>query len=242
MYRHVLLASFLLLSWCQAQAAPADDIVFIAPTNHTLPLADFDAGGVLRGGILRDLGDAIAARLGRAARFVPMPSKRVVAALETGRADGVCYVLPQWIAGQFRWSRPLIPNAGVVAAAADAPELSGLEALADIPLGTVIGYRYPDFERALGERFTRADAPSMLANLHKLAAGRTRYAVVERATLEYFQRSHPTPPLKVAFEFSRFDARCAFSPRSRVPFEQIDAAIDALIEDGSIDRLLARYR
>lgn len=232
----------LLLPVSAANAAPGADIVFIAPTNHTLPLAEFAADGQLSGGILRDLGEAIGARLERQARFLPLPGKRVAAALAQGQADAVCYVHPQWFEGDFHWSAGLLPNAGVVAARTSQPALEAIAQLADRPVGTVIGYRYPDFESALGPHFVRSDAPSMLANLHKLAAGRTDFAIVERMTLVYFQRSHPQPTLKVALQFAEFDTHCALSRRSPLPAAALDAAIEGLRRDGTLERIQARYR
>lgn len=221
--------------------APPAPLVFVAPTNLAPPLADFD-GERLRGGILRDIGEAIAARLQREARFVAMPSKRVGEALAEGLADGVCHVLPRWISGDLVWSAPLIANGGVLVARADAPTVRTIADLAQVPVGTVIGYRYHDFERELGAAFVRADAPSSGLNMRKLAAQRNRYAIVDRLMLDWFRRTHPEVPLREDIELDRYQAQCAFSPRASVAPAKIVRAIDALLADGSIDRILARYR
>lgn len=228
-----------------APAAPAPKapppLIFVAPTNLAPPLADFD-GERLRAGILKDLGEAIAARLQREARFVAMPSKRVGEALTEGLADGVCHVLPRWISGDFVWSAPLIANGGVLVARADAPPVRTIAELARVPIGTVIGYRYHDFERELGAAFVRADAPSSGLNMRKLAAQRNRYAIVDRLMLDWFRRTHPEVSLREDIELDRYHAQCAFSPRASIAPAKIVRAIDALLADGSVDRILARYR
>jgi ABC-type amino acid transport substrate-binding protein len=184
----------------------------------------------------------VAAGLGRPISFVPLPATRVSAALAAGEADAVCFVLPQWLQGDFRWTRGLIPEASLVAAHADAPALQSLDDLAGTAVGTVQGYRYPRVEQALDKKFKRADQPGMAANLRALAAGRVRYALVEKTSLQYFLRGQPGAPVRIAWVIDRFDARCAFSPRSGVPFAEVAQVLDRLVSDGSVERVLARYR
>lgn len=217
------------------------EISFLAPTNHVMPLAEFD-GRTLRSGILKDLGDAIAERLGMHAKFILMPSKRVSEALRAGTADGVCYVLPGWIDGEFNWSNPVIPNLGIVIARSGTPEVQSIADLAGKPMGTVMGYRYPDFEQVLRQHFVREDAPTMALNLRKLVHGRMDYAITEQTTLAYHQRQAANPRLVQVLRFTSFTAQCAFSKQSKVPFPAIERAIDALVADGTVDNILARYR
>ena len=226
-----------------AQSPPTlPPLRFVAATNNALPIAQFDASERLVGGIVKDLGEMIAAGLDRQAVFVPMPGKRVSAALLAGEADAICFVLPQWLQGDFRWTRGLIPDAALVASHADAPPLRSLEQLASQPVGTVQGYSYPHTEQALGKWFRRADVPSMAANLKRLAAGKVRYALVEKTSLQYFLREQPDAPVRIAWVIHQFDARCAFSPRSGVSFPEVAQVLDRLVSDGSIQRVLAPYR
>jgi len=65
MLRRLLLASLLL---CAAPIAWAGgEVVFVASENNTMPLAAFEDGQISNG-IVKDLGQAIARRLGRTAR------------------------------------------------------------------------------------------------------------------------------------------------------------------------------
>lgn len=235
------LVSVAMLCVCGIGWAAQSEISFLAPTNHVMPLAEVD-DQTLRSGILKDLGDAIAARLGMQAKFIPMPSKRIGEALRAGTADGVCYVLPGWIDGEFNWSNPVIPNQGVVIARAGTPEVQSIAALADKPIGTVMGYRYPEFEHALAQHFVREDAPTMALNLRKLEHGRMDYAITEHTTLVYSQRLATNPRLAQVLQFASFKAQCAFAKRSKVPFADVGRAIDALVADGTVDNILARYR
>ena len=235
-----LLLATVLVGTAAAQSPPP--LRFAAATNNALPIADFDAQGQLVGGIAKDLGELIAARLDRPARFIPLPGTRVSAALLAGEADAVCFVLPEWLQGDFRWTRGLIPDAGLVAAHADAAALKSLDQLIGQSVGTVSGYSYPIVEKALGKSLRRADVPSMAANLRRLAAGKVRYALVEKTSLQFFLHEQPNAPVRIAWVINQFDARCAFSPRSGVPFAEVAQVLDHLVSDGSIERVLARYR
>ena len=213
----------------------------IAPLNQNMPLASF-ADNKLSGGILKDLGEAIAQRLHRHAVFVSVAGDRVGAALSQGQADGICYVRPFWIDGEFDWSAPLLPDTEVVASHPDMPVLRSLLDLRDRPVGTVTGYRYPRVEQVLGLRFRRIDSPTMEENLRNVMQGHARYTVIARSTLAYQSKINKSLKLRSDLTVASFTAQCAFSRRSHLPFADIDQAINGLIADGSVQQILARYR
>ena len=95
-HRCLRLALWALLAGAGATQAQEAPLVFIAPANHALPFVDLQRGQ-LAGGILKDLGEAIAERTGRKASFLVVPSKRVSAPLDNGEADVLCYTAPAWI-------------------------------------------------------------------------------------------------------------------------------------------------
>jgi polar amino acid transport system substrate-binding protein len=206
-----------------------------------MPLAEL-RGDVLQRGILKDLGELIAERAGLKARFVPVPPKRVAAALAAGEADAVCHVAQGWVEGELHWSRPLLDYTGVVASRQGTPPLRRLKDLADQPVGTVAAYHYPEVIQALGPRFRRDDAPSMGSNLRKLAAGRTRYALTEKLTLGHAMREHPELGLVAALQTVSYPTHCVFGLHRPLPLAALDRAIDALVSEGHVERLLARYR
>lgn len=124
-------------------------------------------------------------------------------------------MVPVWIDGRFNWSKPFITSNAIIVARKEAPAAKSLSELADKPIGTVIGYHYPEIERVLGKHFAREDAPSTELNLRKLLVGRMHYATVM--------------------------TQCAFSLRSTIPFAQAEHAIDALVQDGSVAAVLNQY-
>lgn len=224
-----------------ARGAEPPALRIIAPTNLTEPLVRFEAGQ-LRGGLLKELGDALARQLGRPAHYLSLPSKRVGEALRSGEGQLVCYVMPGWIDGDFDWSLPVIPNAEVIAARPEAPPLRSIADLAGQRVGTVLGYRYTHLfaEGASRLPFERFDAPDTRANLAKLAAGRMNYAVVDELALRDFQRRQPDSGLKLALLLSRYTAQCALSRGAGLSIEELNRALQTLQQDGSLARLLQR--
>jgi polar amino acid transport system substrate-binding protein len=233
------IAAIALVLGCTAAGAAAPELVMLAPSNHTMPIASFK-DGELNGGILKDLGDAIGARVGREVRFVSVPSRRVGLVLSQGFADGVCLVQPHWIDGSFDWTAAIIPSGGVVLARADAPPIQRLSDLRGKKIGTVAGYRYQLIEPVLGKEFLRDDGPSGEHTLRKLMAGRTQYALMEASTAAWHVRNDRSLRLDITYESTK--ARCAFSKLSKVPFADIKRATDKMDADGSVDKIMARYR
>ncbi|MES2324943.1 MAG: transporter substrate-binding domain-containing protein [Pseudomonadota bacterium] len=234
----ISLSSFLILS--TAQAAPPV-MTLLAPANHTMPFANFQNGEMV-GGFLKDFGDVLAKRIGYTARFHTVPGKRVALALIQGEADGVCFVAHNWIDGDFKWTRPIIPATGVIVAHTSAPVINAIRDLANERLGTVLGYRYPELEVALGTAMLRDDAPSVQHSIAKLGASRSRYAVVDGITIAYHMKLHPQAPMRVDFVYLKYKASCAFALTSPVKLADVDRALAAMANDGTIEALFDKYR
>lgn len=235
-----VLALFLLVVPATALAAEGT-LRMIAPRNQTMPLAQFQ-NEKLSGGIIKDLGDAIAQRLGRRSDYISVAGDQVSAALAARKADGICYVRPFWIDGDFHWSRPVIPDAELVASLPEAIPVRSLLDLRDRPVGTVTGYRYPRVEQVLGLRFQRLDAPTMEDNLRTMGRGGAQHTVLGRATLDYQLKVDKSLHLRPDLVIASFTAQCAFIKQSAVPFRDINQAIDSLLDDGTVASILARYR
>ncbi len=237
--RHLL--STALYTLCAGALAGPGELVMLAPVDQAMPIARFQNGAVA-GGVVKDFGDVLAQRLGRRAVYLNADVPDVTPMLSSGRADGMCYVLPFWIDGDYDWSAPLFPDAEMLAARSDMPHLRSLKDLRDKPVGTVAGYRYQRVEQVLGDRFRRVDAANMEANIQQMVSGKVPYTMISEATLNYQHRLDRSMKVRADLVFSAYKAQCAFSQKSQVPFTEISRAIDTLIKDGSIDQILARYR
>lgn len=230
-----------------AAAAPA---VAQEPALHVLvdgsiemPQALFKDGQAVDG-LQVQLAQEIGRRLGRSVRFHLVPRRRVAPMLVEGQeADLICNYLPGWLPGPLQWSRAYLDDADLLVTAARRPPLTRLQDAAGQPIGTVSGFLYPEVESGLGIGFVRDDAPNAIATLRKLALGRVDHALVGRVTFEYLVRRGDVPlELHPPLVVTRFKTACALSPRSSLRLAQLDAALAAMQADGTLGRILDRYR
>jgi polar amino acid transport system substrate-binding protein len=233
----------LALSASGAALAADEKMVFAVTAANVMPLIQIENNVPARG-IIKDLGDAIAAALARQAVYLVLPRRRIAEAVVTGEADVRCYVRPQWDDMDVHWSKPLIPNGDAVARRRGAAAPAGLKALAGVRLGGVVGYHYPELATALGEHFVRDDAPDENSNMVKLAAGRFDYAIVNKLALQYFLKARKEGQAIApdTLPISSFETQCALSRKSRISAAEFDRAVDDLLMQGKVERILARYR
>jgi polar amino acid transport system substrate-binding protein len=239
--RRLVLAAALLGSVTTAPAADSVVLRIVAPTNQSMPLLRM-AGAQPVDGLLKDIGEALAERLGLSPSFIPLPSKRAGAAVASGAADLLCYVKPGWLDDGVLWTHPFLPGTGIVAAHPGAPPVATLQELRDEPLGTVLGYRYPVLDQAFMQAIRREDVPDATTNLRRLALGRIRYAITDRAALDHFLRDNPAAGLREAIEVERYQLGCALSPDKAALLAPLNRAIDRMQADGTLEALWNRYR
>lgn len=239
--RRLVLAAALLGAATAAPAAGTAVLRIVAPTNQSMPLLRM-AGAQPAEGLLKDVGEALAERLGLSPAFIPLPSKRAGPAVASGAADLLCYVKPGWLEDKVLWTHLFLPGTGIVAARPGAPPVATLHELRDEPLGTVLGYRYPVLDQAFMQAIRREDVPDAATNLRRLALGRIRYAITDRATFDYFLRDNPASGLREAIEVERYQLGCALSPDKAALLAPLNRAIDRMQADGTLESLFNRYR
>lgn len=213
----------------------------VAPTNQSMPLLKM-VGPLPVEGLLIDVGEALAKGVGLRPAFIPLPSKRAGPAVASGVADLLCYVKPAWLQDQVLWTRPFLSGAGIIAAHPSAPSVGALHELKEERLGTVLGYRYPVVDQAFMHAIRREDVPDATTNLQRLALGRVRYAITDRAALAHFLKDNRTADLREVIEIERYELGCALSPDKAALLKPLNRAIDRMQADGTLEALLNRYR
>jgi polar amino acid transport system substrate-binding protein len=225
-----------------AQPAVAAELVVLVDTGTDMPLALF-AKGKLIDGMHRDIGEALARGLGRKVVFVGLPRKRIALALEEGSGDIVCMYMPEWLPGAFDWSTGFAPVVEVLISDRRAPRPQRIEDVAGHKVATVLGYFHPEIEEVLGKQFVRDDGPSAEANLRKMAAGRVQYAVTGKAYIEYRLKQHDLPlALHPPLDIKTYMSQCAVSRKGHVRVAEINAVVAQMLHDGSMDKIVERYR
>lgn len=220
----------------------AQTLTIAISSADTLPLAQIEHEQ-LRGGILKDIGDAIATYHQRPVAYITPPRKRLQEVLEQHGADLLCGSNPTWLAGKFNWSQPILNNTGLLVSNTKVKQVEHLSELAGKPIGTISGYVYTEFSEAMGKRFTRDDAPNMTLNMRKFFFGRFDYVAVDELSYLYLLKQEKTKlKLNKPFITSHYQFYCAISPKSTLSAAQVNQAVNTLQKTGKIQAILQAYR
>lgn len=220
----------------------AATVKILVDASTAMPMAQIVDAHVVDG-IHRDLGIELARELGEPASFLVMPRKRIPVALQRGDGDLACHFLPEWLPGDFAWTEPFLPNALLLLSDARAAPVGQLQDLRGQPIGTVLGFAYPDVERELGAGFVRDDAGDATQNLSKFAVGRSRHVLTGEVFLTYQQRIGGVAlPAHEPLVVRRYKAACAVSRKGRFTVEAINRAIRRIQKDHRLAGIYDKYR
>ena len=197
-------------------------------------------------GLNIELIQLIAQQLRRKPVYVTLPRARLDAAAESGEIDLRCHVNAEWVRqpGSYEWSLPLWVLPEVLIGAVDTPALKRLGDLRlDHTVGTVLHYRYPVLDAQFSPgTWRRDDAPAVDRMLGKLALGRTQYAITTLFELNAFVFENPTRPLSEwRLSLGHVPYQCAAPKAGRLKGADLQAALQALREQGLLDALLRRH-
>lgn len=218
---------------------------FSISDSSTMPMISLD-NGQPTGGILHDVHQSIAEKLGRKAKQQVISRTRIKSLLVNGEVDVNCYTNPAWLAIElpnYRWSVPFMAQQTVLVARKKTPAI-GLHHLQGERIGTVLGFTYPDVDaRFLNGTLIRDDARTENQGLMKVEAGRVRYAVSTQVALDWFNRNQPEDSrLRVVDRINEFSVHCIVRDEPDVPATEILTAMQELKDAGTFDAILSRYR
>jgi ABC-type amino acid transport substrate-binding protein len=220
-------------------AAPAASQAADKPPLRYVEKVDDMLGAVIPPTVFQDkLGAALARQLGRRVQYVKLPRNRVMAALENGDGDILCSYLPEWLPGDVDWTHAFIPISEVVVSSPRAQPPATVADLRGKRLGTVLGFRYPELEKTLGQDYLRDDAPSSALSVRKWLAGRFDYMVVPRTVLDKQVRAGRMPAGYHVLTVYEVSAKCAVSRKSNISVADFNSAIDALDKAGELPKIL----
>jgi ABC-type amino acid transport substrate-binding protein len=217
---------------CAAHAAEKPVLRYIEKVDGML-------GAVMPPTVFQDkLGAALARQLGRRVQYVKLPRNRVMAALENGDGDILCSYLPEWLPGEVDWTHAFIPISEVVVSSPRVQPPATVEDLRGKRLGTVLGFRYPELEKTLGQNYIRDDAPSSALSVRKWLAGRFDYMVVGRSVLDKQIALGTMPHGYHVLTVYEVTTKCAVSRKSTISVADFNNALDALDKAGELPKIL----
>ena len=238
------LAFILLFTLSSLSTADERAIRFSINESWAMPMVDLQHGRAVAG-IVVDLQQRLAAKVGRMAEFLVMPRLRVQQAMENDEIDVRCYVSPNWlnsVHARYIWSLPFMTQRDLLVGA-DSEALQP-EQLRNHRLGTVLGFTYPRLQPLFdSSQIQREDARTQDQVLLKLSAGRYQYAISNELSLNWFNRHQPpAQQLHALSEVSSEPVACIIRDAPDVPTMALLRAMVEMKQDGEFEAILARYR
>lgn len=189
---------------------------------------------------------AVARGLGLNLEYVVRPRRRIEDALRKGEADLVCLIRPEWISeplrSQLQWMPvPFSETLDQLVAGPGVAPPASLDGLQGERIGTVLGFVYeslqPLFEQGL---LVRDDAISEAQLAEKLLRGHNRYAMMERAQLNYLARqsTQGSQLRATGLALLRRPVFCALAQHSAVNALRLESVQSVLSSDPSLQRAL----
>ncbi|MYM23530.1 transporter substrate-binding domain-containing protein [Duganella sp. FT135W] len=229
--RTPIMAALLVLAGA-VQAADKPPLRYVEKVDNllgaTMPVTEFQD----------TLGAALARQLGRKVEYVKLPRNRIMAALENGDGDVLCSYLPEWLPGDVDWTRAFIPISEVVVSSPRVKAPATVAELRGKRLGMVLGFRYPELEKILGQDYIRDDAPSAALSVRKWLAGRFDYLVVPRNVIDKQLSKGALPRGYHILTVYEVKTKCAVSRKSQISAADFNNAIEALDKAGELTKIL----
>lgn len=228
----------------RASLASERALRFSINDSWAMPMVQIETNQAV-GGILFDLQQRLAIKVGRKAEMLVMPRLRVQQALENGDIDVRCYVSPNWLGSghhRYIWSLPFMTQrdllVGLQPAALQPEQFKGER------LGTVLGFTYPQLDALfVNGQIKREDARTQEQVLLKLQAGRYAYAVTNELSLHWYNRQRPASQhLHVLGEISNDPIACIVRDAPDVPTMALLRAMVQMKQAGEFEAILQAYR
>lgn len=247
--RLVAAISGVALAMSIGSAQAAEPLRYGVLDSMSYPLVVRDDKGMVTGGLLSDLGRAVAREMGTTLRQVPQSRRRMEAAVQSGQVDFTCYVSPQWLdePHAVQWSvESLLQVERIVTLRGRMMPALTLEELEGKRVATQLGYRYPGLDAWFNSgKVKRVDETRVPLLFKSLEVGTSDALVTSEDEIEGFYFTQPSAREKFevsAYVVSKVATQCAVSKHSRYPLTAYDKALSALIKRGEIGRMAAAYR
>ncbi|MDA7086125.1 transporter substrate-binding domain-containing protein [Pseudomonas sp. SA3-5] len=217
---------------------------FAVSESWAMPLIHIEHGQAI-GGIIHDLQQRLAERVGRRAEMLVRPRPRIQQMLVRGEVDVRCYVNPAWLSEshhQYIWSVPfMVQRDLLVGRSHQQVQVSRMQGET---IGTVLGFTYPELEPLFASGHLRRDnARTQTLALDKLKARRYDYAISNELSLQWFNRQQPAGhKLQPLLEVSADIVACIVRDEPDVPTMAVLRALVQMSQAGEFETILSRYR
>lgn len=230
------------------QQLPAQSLVVVTSDLHSAPYVMTD-GVTFVGGVVKDINDEASKRTGIKVEYKILSRKSVDAVLEAGEGHAVCNIQPAWtnLGDKLVWTAPMLPDADLYWRKADNPdELSTFADLKNKSFATFQGYHHAKELMTQVEKgeTKRVDLYAHQNIFDALLNGRVNYIVFSQVRGDYLLKDskYSGKVVKTKLVDSSYQNFCAIHKKAPVKTDVYIAALNNMIKDGSLDKILAKYK
>ncbi|MCL6417054.1 transporter substrate-binding domain-containing protein [Aestuariirhabdus sp. Z084] len=246
-FRYIAIALVGLCQW--ASAASSDvELIFAYGAFDGPPhaLLNPKPPRQLTGGVMYDLGLEIGKRLNTRVRFIKAPRARLVDWLIKGKVHAQCELNPAWIQDddELFWSSNLFDSVDRFYSTPEtAKRIKEHSDLKGLRVGGLKDYSYSPrlTHLVMTGEVMRVDAASAQQLFQMLERKRIEVVIVDEIVGNYLSSLFPGRFVQTQLEDAHEGRYCAFSKNAPVLFEQFNAAVQSLIDDGTIRDILRKY-
>ncbi len=240
-----IFASMLFFS---SMAFGADEFVIGINEGNGEPYAIRD-GETLKGGIIKDFGEALSAETKIPVKFKFTSRKRIEAELKDGSVTAACIHNPHWTQqpDALQWSIPIFKEEKwLIVNKAKPLSIKAIGDLKGKKIGTILGFYYP---KELSDLFasknaTREDVSSLNQNFDKLEKGRIDTFIDANLPVLYHLKTTKTVSKfdKADYIMETVDIHCGITKNTKISLDAVNKGIEAMKTKGTMDAILKKYR
>ncbi|RDH44434.1 substrate-binding periplasmic protein [Zooshikella ganghwensis] len=223
----------------------AKDLIKIGFVAHGPPI-DIIQDHTLVGGIVFDVGTAIAQEAGYIATFQAIPTKRAEEWLAAAKVDILCLYNRHWLKApdRFIWGPDLTHYEEYFIQNEDAPDIKNYQQLQGMTVATRLGYTYSPqlealFKKEYSVRRNRQDTDSM----YRLLTLKRVDSLIDN-TWSFYHRQKNTPNFSLRLTSLRdahYPLTCLCSQHPPELSNALLQSMNSLRNQGKIRQLMAKY-
>lgn len=242
-----LFSVLVMISVIDAFAAGEKKYVVIAAESWGEPLIKYNSDHKPEGGLIYDFVDLVFNEAKLTYTWLPQPRSRIELALLSGKGDFRVNFSPAWSEKPelHDYSRATWTQKEVIIQRDGSDPIKSIKDLAGKKLIAVRGYFYPSLEEDFKEsRIQRLNAVSQDGVYDMLEAGRAEYGISNEFSIIYYLSKNKASKLRHSrLSISENDIFMAVKKgHNQMELKKINKAIDQLRKNGSLEKLMSKYR
>jgi len=202
----------------------------------------------LKGGVLKEIMDALAKQSGIKMEYVLVSKRNQLQQMHEGKIDGSCLINPKDIlnASELQWSSPIYEEEDVlIVRKEDASSLNNINALYGHKVGTIYSHTYPNLDPYFkNNSIERVENKKLTNNINQLRFGVLDAVIDTKVSVGHcIQKKNMQDKLIVSNKvIDSQELHCAFRKDMKTSIEKINSALYILKEKGVIDKILRKYK